>query len=210
MAIFSTQQFITKLQQDLGGPARNNKFDVEMYVPSEVSSHFSSKTGYSFDGKNISLLCESIQIPNKSIATSEHRINGYTEFRPHSLNFATSISMTFLLNQGSKGHYMKAFFDSWVDYIIPSNDFETSDFYLKYYNTYVGDIVIRPRGTDLSVISETRLYGCFPITTGELTYSQRDAEISYLRVSLNFERWTNSYKTYQISDELSKLLEQTN
>lgn len=210
MAIFNSNQFITKLQ-DLGGPARNNKFDVEIYVPSEVSSHFSSQTTYSFKGETLSLLCDSVTIPYKSVATSEHRINGYTEFRPHSLNFATNISMTFLLNDGPEGHYTKAFFDSWIDYIIPSNNFETSDFYLKYYDEYVGDILIRPRSTNHTVLSETRLYGCFPTTTGEITYSQKDSGASYLQISLAFERWTNNYRpSKNTSEELSRLLEQTN
>lgn len=199
MAVFNSSQFLTKIN-DLGGPARTNKFDVEIYVPPTVQDYFKEQSGFTYDNSYLSILCESADIPYKSLATSEHRINGFTEFRPHSVNFDRQTNLNFILNDGldsvtggNKGHYIKAFFDYWMDYIIDSNNYDTSNFYLRYYEDYVGEIRITPRRMDLKEISTTTMTGVFPTNVGSLKYTQRDGNASTLGVTLAFDRWTVKY-----------------
>lgn len=199
MAIFRASEFITKIN-DLGGPARTNKFDVEITVPEGVKTHFTDKTEFTFESSYLSILCDSASIPYKSIGTSEHRINGFSEFKPHSINFDRQTTLNFVLNDGIKtgseptnGHYIKAFFDSWMDYIIDSNDLNQSNFYLRYFEQYAGEIKVTPRKIDLGKISETTMYGVFPINVGALSYNQRESNISTLTVIFAFDRWIVNY-----------------
>lgn len=186
MATFNSQEFITKLN-NLGGPSRNNKFDVVIDTTTEVQDHFKRETRLPYSSENLTLLCQSVNIPYKSIATSEHRIYGFTEFRPHSINFDKTTTLTFILNDTN--HYVKSFFDSWMDYIISSNNENDSTFNLNYLETYRSTITVTARNLDLGEIKKTKILTAFPISVGALQYSYRNNEISTLDVTMAFDRW---------------------
>lgn len=186
MATFTSQEFISKLN-NLGGPSRNNKFDVVIDTPNNVQTHFATETGLPYSSENLTLLCQSVSIPYKSIATSEHRIYGFTEFRPHSINFDKTTTLTFILNDTN--HYVKSFFDSWMDYIISSNTESDSTFNLNYLVDYSSTITVTSRNLDLGLIKETKILTAFPISVGALQYSYRNNEISTLDVTMAFDRW---------------------
>lgn len=112
--------------------AKPDKFDVLISVPEKLIGSFGSK--------ELSLQCESAELPGRTISMIEHRHYAFTERIPQ-FSFFGECTLTFLCN-GELAE--KKFFDAWQNEMI-----SYSDGLVKYTNEsdYTTEIKIRQYST---------------------------------------------------------------
>jgi hypothetical protein len=102
------RQFISNINTKKG-LVKNNRFKVYMSIP----------TGLGIDYKNssdLSLLCESTELPGKVLQTADVKIYGPTYKIPYQKQYS-EITFNFLCtNQGNE----RQIFDKWIEYIMPN------------------------------------------------------------------------------------------
>lgn len=115
--------------------AKVDKFDVHISIPLSVSDEFGTK--------ELSLQCDSAELPGRNINMIEHRHYAFTERVPHYSFFGGECNLSFLCNAEMAE---KKVFDAWLDSMIPVsnglvryNDISnyTSTVVIKQYSPFV-------------------------------------------------------------------------
>lgn len=141
------------------GIARANRFEVFITPPSAKGF---SEVNNSNLLRHMTIVCEAINIPSQTIATTESRINGLPVIPlPYSFSYTNQLELSFKL---SEDYRERNFFLAWQDLVYkPGLGF-------SYYNEYVGTIVMRPMNTANVVKQEFVFRNCFPVTVQDLQY----------------------------------------
>jgi len=124
---FSVESFRAKLEGG-GGPAFGDRYHVAFTAPGAVSAeadaYLSTETTSKVTNR-LSWLCDTINIPSRSLTTTEFRTYGLPVKRPYGSVYTES-QMEFLCtrNMGEK-----KFFDAWLNYIFNNNSYD-----IAYYD----------------------------------------------------------------------------
>jgi hypothetical protein len=101
------REFISNIEGKKG-LAKNNRFQVNMVIPAAITVDYKSK--------DLSLLCESTELPGKTLNTADVKVYGPTYKIPYQKQYA-EINFNFLCtNNGNE----RQIFDKWIEYIMPS------------------------------------------------------------------------------------------
>lgn len=101
------REFITHIDRK-NGLVKNNRFQVNMVIPAAITVDYKSK--------DLSLLCESTELPGKTLNTADVKVYGPTYKIPYQKQYA-EINFNFLCtNNGNE----RQIFDKWIEYIMPS------------------------------------------------------------------------------------------
>jgi len=102
----SLQNFIENIN-NIGGLAKTNRFKVFIRIPRVLGTNYVEQ---------LSLLCETAELPGKVLQTTDVKVYGPTYKIPYQKQFQ-DISLTFLCsNNGTE----RDIFDKWIEYIMPS------------------------------------------------------------------------------------------
>jgi hypothetical protein len=102
----SLQRFIENIN-GIGGLAKTNRFKVFIRIPRVLGTNYVEQ---------LSLLCETAELPGKTLQTADVKVYGPTYKIPYQKQFQ-DISLTFLCsNRGTE----RDIFDRWIDYIMPN------------------------------------------------------------------------------------------
>jgi hypothetical protein len=102
----SLQSFIENIN-NIGGLAKTNRFKVFIRIPRVLGTNYVEQ---------LSLLCETAELPGKVLQTTDVKVYGPTYKIPYQKQFQ-DISLTFLCsNNGTE----RDIFDKWIEYIMPS------------------------------------------------------------------------------------------
>lgn len=126
--------------------------------------------------QSLSILCESVNIPNINIGTSDYSLyrNKYKVPIDYSHD---DITISFYLT----GNYLaKTTLDSWVNKIIDS-----SKYLLSYDSEYKRDVTIEQLDELNKTIFKVKLFDAFPISIDSIDLSNQD-EDSISQVSATF------------------------
>jgi hypothetical protein len=104
----SLQRFIQNINR-INGLAKTNRFKVDILIPSVLSRN-------GINTEELSLVCETAELPGKTLQTAEAKVYGPTYKIPYQKQFQ-DISLTFLCSV--KG-IERTFFDDWIEYIMPT------------------------------------------------------------------------------------------
>jgi len=106
--------------------ARSERFFVNFALPTDV--------GFSYNVRDLSLLCEEAGIPGKTIETRTLRINGLDEYRAHTASYGGEISLQFLIDTDWTA---RAIMEEWIhECITPVSKGRE----VGYYSDYAQDI----------------------------------------------------------------------
>jgi hypothetical protein len=163
------------------------------------------------NSETVSLLCNAINIPGVSFATSDVQRQGFGPLERRVANaIFPAVSATFMLD--NKGQVLE-FFNFWAKRIASfahqagdlSRDIETGGALgeVGYYDDYVTNIdifVFEPTG---SKITKYTLVEAYPAVIGDISLGWRqNDEIGELQVQFNYRHWTSSaYKAASASPE---------
>ena len=132
---FSVETFRSKLESG-GGPAYGDRYHVSFEAPdgviNEANAYLATENTEKITSR-LSWLCDTINIPSRSLTTTEFRTYGLPVKRPYGSVYTES-QMEFLCTR-TMGE--KKFFDAWLNYIFDNKSYD-----IAYYDNYVTDIYI--------------------------------------------------------------------
>jgi len=103
----SLQNFISN-HNTKGGFSKNNRFSVQINLPEAI--------GVDYNSRDLRLLCESTELPGKTLNTTDVKVYGPTYKIPYQKQYA-EINFNFLCtNEGNE----RLIFDKWIEYIMPN------------------------------------------------------------------------------------------
>jgi hypothetical protein len=142
----SLQKFIGNINR-ISGLAKTNRFKVSIVIPSALGMS-------GIDSEQLSLMCETAELPGKTLQTAEVKVYGPTYKIPYQKQFQ-DISLTFLCsNLGTE----RTFFNKWIEYIMPES---TNN--IRFRDGYETTIEISHLTESDSIIRKVILRDAFPI-----------------------------------------------
>ena len=189
---FSVETFRAKLDSG-GGPAFGDRYHVAFNAPSgvaaEASSYLTTENTSSVTSR-LSWLCDTINIPSRSLTTTEFRTYGLPVKRPYGSVYTES-QMEFLCtrNMGEK-----KFFDAWLNYIFNNNSYD-----MAYYDSYTTDIDIYHFDrsvTDANDLSKStyhiKLEEAYPTLVGEVSMNHTATEILKIPITFTYKKYVHA------------------
>jgi len=201
-----------------GGLARSNRFAVYVTHPNKkqgllntdwsglasnllttaLSGGDVDPMAFFNDPRDMFLLCDSVQLPGKRIATMEKRITHKAVKKPYSY-MVDEVTFSFIL---TNDYYIKKYFDSWQNMIVSPDDLG-----IAYKDTYTTDIVIQQMstGNDFIPAYGVKLINAFPIAVNAIDLSNQSASDALrVTITVGFDDWTEE----GLLDSIGSLVEQ--
>ena len=200
---FNIQDFKTNTSKS--GFLRNNKFELEIRIPTALTSALGGLTGTQSavnteTARTLKYWCEVGQLPGVSVATHEVRRYGYGPFerKPTTVTFK-DINIT-VLSDGNGNNW--DLFQKWIQYIHnfdfgragnnTNTNFGMRVFQTNYKSNYATDIDIKSYDDSGNIKIHLKLNEAYPTFLGEIGLAWNDAN-SIMRIPLTFTffTWTN-------------------
>jgi len=135
------------------------------------------------DPRDIFLLCESVQLPGKRIATMESFVTHKAIKKPYSY-LVDEVTFTFIL---TNDYFARKYFDQWQQMVVDQQSLK-----LNYKNDYVTDVTLQQLGASNDIIPaySIKLKNAFPIAVNAVELSN-SSENSLLQcsITLSFDDW---------------------
>ena len=189
---FSVDTFRTKLESG-GGPAYGDRYHVTFTAPTgvaaEAASYLSDENVSSVTSR-LSWLCDTINIPSRSLTTTEFRTYGLPVKRPYGSVYTES-QMEFLCtrNMGEK-----KFFDAWLNYIFNNNSYD-----IAYYDNYRTNIDIYHFDRSVSDANDLSkstyhitLEEAYPTLVGEVSMNHTATEILKIPITFTYKKYVHA------------------
>jgi len=169
------------------GYAHPNLYEVIINPPQgqQLSNTYSTTNmGNSRKLKQLSLRCESVNLPGQNISTTDDtNIYGPIRQVAESVNFAEDIGLTF---QASSGLEERDYFEDWHRRIYNEQNWN-----MQYYDTYVGSLEIYLLDRENKRRYGLKCWEAYPKTIGPIALSYgTNNEIARISVDFIFRYWT--------------------
>jgi len=128
------------------------------------------------DPRDISLLCESVSLPGRSISTLDYQGSAQSLKIPYTY-IDSDVEMVFLL---TNDYYMKTMFDDWL-----SSIFDTELYRAGYKKDYSTDIVIQQLNQKNIPVYGVKLENAYPININSIALDNT-SENAVQKVSVTF------------------------
>ena len=167
-----------------GGIAYNDKYMVTLNKPPAFEIG-----GGQVMRQSLSMLCDTVTLPTKSLATFEKSIYGPVKAMPYRMTF-TEASMSFILTDSMRE---KKYFDAWQNKIVDQKSGN-----LGYFDDYVVDVSIKKYGRAATADSdeptyEVKLFDAWPSIVSEVQLSHSGGtESMKLPVTFQFKKWEST------------------
>ena len=189
---FSVENFRAKLDSG-GGPAYGDRYHIYFNPPAAVATEATAMMqheGTMSVTNRLSWLCDTINIPSRSLTTTEFRTYGLPVKRPYGSVYTES-QMEFLCtrNMGEK-----KFFDAWLNYIFNNNSYD-----MAYYDNYTTDIEIYHFDRSVSTASDLSkstyhitLEEAYPTLVGEVSMNHTATEILKIPITFTYKKYVHA------------------
>ena len=133
------------------------------------------------DPRDISILCESVNLPGRQITTIDYQAEKQSIKIPYSA-INEDVTMSFIL---TNDYYMKKLFDDWQSAVFDMNRYRAG-----YKKDFTTDIVIQQLNQQNIPIYSVRLEGAFPVTIGAINLDNNSENtIQKMTVTLSYENY---------------------
>ena len=154
-----------------GGLARPNFFSVVFTFPD----------GIAYDSREMTILCESAQMPGININTNEFQSTRQAVKMPYGF-IKEDVNFTFLI---TNDFGIKKSFDSWVQSVI-----DTENYRLKYRDDYAKEVTINQLDKNEKVLHSVTLQKAFPININTIELSNAtENSIQRVTVAMTYENF---------------------
>jgi hypothetical protein len=162
-----------------GGFARTNFFAVTFNGPASITP----------DPVIVNALCESAQLPGRSISTFEHGMIRHAIKRPYGY-INDDVTLTFYV---TNDFYIKKLWEAWLNTVI--NDVNDK---VGYRDDYAQDIVISVLNLNHNEIHQVTLTKAYPITINAIELNNgSENELMRLTVTLTYEDYTTKSNNFE-------------
>jgi hypothetical protein len=164
--------------------ARPNRFDVTIVPPAALRPNLN--IGGDVPGNSYTDLlayrCEIAQLPGRHLSTIEQKTYGPFEKFPHHTTY-TDIDLTFIVDADMVEKY---FFDAWLEYINPTNDFN-----IAYKGDYCTDITISQYDMANQLTYKATLVDAYPVGVNQMDLDWSNDGFHKLSVTFAYTYWYN-------------------
>lgn len=166
------------------GLAFANRYEVILSIPRAVKA---------IDLANISLRCDSINIPGKAFSTSQYRIYGPARTMPYEVTYSGELTLSVILSADMRERRV---FESWTTLVSNPENFK-----MGYYNNYVADnMLIRILTKADTVVYEAVVEEVYPKSIGDLQLGyEKDNEILRQDITLAYRKYTPNFYTQNLT-----------
>lgn len=174
----------------LGGPAKQCRFAVRI-SPVGGANNILLQNNFGDFFRNLTLLCESTELPGRGFDISEVRYYGPSQNVPRNSRYADSHTLRFICRQES---YERQLFDDWLEIINPSNnyDFNYPEQYYSQIDVYQlaeYPLTAGRTPTEPKAVYQWSLQKAWPMAVNPQTVSWTDQDILRLEVTFAFRNW---------------------
>ena len=169
-----------------GGLARSNFFALTFTGPASLSPN----------PFFINTICESAQLPGRSITTFEHGTTHQVTKRPYSF-INEDVTLTFLI---TNDFYIKDLFDKWMRCVV--NDTTAK---IAYKNQYVSDMTITVLDVNHNTVYSVNLENAYPININSIELSNADGQILKLTVTMTYDNYTSKSSHFSLITSLENI-----
>jgi hypothetical protein len=133
------------------------------------------------DPRDISILCESVNLPGRQITTIEYTAEKQAIKIPYGV-INEDVTMSFML---TNDYYMKKMFDSWQ-----SGVFDVERYRAGYKKDFTTDVIIQQLNQENIPIYSVKLENAFPVTVSSINMDNNSENtIQKLNVTLSYENF---------------------
>lgn len=169
----SIADFKASFNTDLARPSR---FDVQIPVPLGLSQ-------YTELPRLLNMRCENAQLPSRTLSTTTMKVYGIDEKFPYATSYE-DITLTFLV---SDTMIEKKFFDAWLNWINPGNNYD-----LRYKKDYSVPVLVNQYSLTNEKTYSVTLVDAYPISVNQLDLNWSADGIHKLAVTFAYTRWYNN------------------
>ena len=181
MANFSIDEFMARVD-NLGGPAKSNKFSVEVTKPPSMLSSVSADT--------INFLAMNVSLPGKSLATTSYRYGGKYDL---TVPYETTMEPVTIKIMNTGNHTPRIFWNDWFNHIQNMNTYN-----MEYYEKFIGTVVISHYRDDDENIDPSKaayqvtLHEAYPKTMSAIEVGWEAGEFQDFDIDIQYSWWTAS------------------
>jgi len=186
---FNVNNLISSINKS--GVAKTSHFEVQITGVGETAME-----------ESLMARAETAELPGRSLMTAEHKFTNYGPINkvPYGGQTYTDSTITFIMSEDMRE---KEYFEYWQNRIVNTGAFETgsgqADFYgysqskfnPKYFDEYLGTIIIRQYGSAGDLRSVHTLNEAYPLIINPVSMSWGSEEVAKLGV-------TFSYRNYKV------------
>jgi hypothetical protein len=155
-----------------------NRFEVVITPPSIFNSRPTS-------AKSLTLRCNSVSIPGRSLTTQNYRFYGPQRQFPMEPLYSGDLALTYILSGDLKE---RVFFEEWLNFICNPNNYKFS-----YYDEYTTNIIINILNKTDQVVYSAVIEEAYPKQIGELAMGyEKDNEFLTQDIVLAYRKYTPS------------------
>jgi hypothetical protein len=133
------------------------------------------------DPRDISLLCESVQLPGRTIATNDYMTSPKSRKMPYGF-INDEVSFTFLLTGDM---YIKNVMSSWQEQIMNTETYE-----LAFKDEYVSTLIIQQLNDKNIPVYTAKLKNAFPVSISSVELSNTSENTaSRITVAFAYDDW---------------------
>ena len=153
--------FLTSFKGDLARPSR-----FEVYITGE---------------RDLTLRCETAELPGKTMVTHDQKFYGTIEKYPYQHSY-NDMNLTFIVGDDM---YERIFFDDWMDSVGGTQ----SNFNFNYKDTYVRDVLVTQFDLYGNPSYKVKLINAYPIAVNQLDLDWSTDGHHKLTVVLAYTYW---------------------
>ena len=167
-------EFKSSFKTDVARPSR---FDVNIPVPIALATYITT-------GRNLSMRCESVDMPGRAFATTEKKMGSAPIQKfPYQTNYTES-TFTFIVSDDMNE---KIFFDAWMELINP-----TTDFNFQYKANYAVDVSINQYDVTGNLTYAAVLKEAFPLAINQLDMEWSSDGYHKMAIVFAYTQWNNN------------------
>ena len=181
MADFSIDEFMARVD-NLGGPAKRNKFSVEVHPPKSMVKRQLADS--------IEFLAMNVSLPAKTLAMTEYRYGGQFSL---SVPYEITLEPVTIKVMNTGNHTPRIFWNQWFNHI---QNFDTYN--MQYYEKFVGTVALHMYLDDQEDINPARssyhvtLHEAFPKGMSAIEVGWENTEFQDFDIDIQYSWWTAS------------------
>ena len=184
MADFSIDEFMARVD-NLGGPAKRNKFSVEVHPPKSMVKRQLADS--------IEFLAMNVSLPAKTLAMTEYRYGGKFSL---SVPYEVTLEPVTIKVMNTNDQSPRIFWNQWFNHI---QNFDTYN--MQYYKNFIGTVAIHMYLDDEESINPSKsshhvtLHEAFPKGMSAIEVGWENSEFQDFDVDIQYSWWTMSGET---------------
>ena len=181
---FSIDNFMSRVD-NLGGPAKRNKFSVEVTPPTSMRT--------SVTADSINFLAKTVAFPAKTLALTEYRYGGKFSL---SVPYETTLEPVAITMMNTNNHAPRIFWNQWFNHIQNMTTYN-----MEYYNKFVGTVALHMYLDDAKSIDPSNssyhvtLHEAFPKGMSAIEVGWENTEFQDFDIDIQYSWWTMSGET---------------